>query len=261
MAYIALHSITEAKAIKLLPFYLMGIALQFFTHLDSLSKTSLTSIRDAFFSRFRPTVPISQALMRVKQGADESVDKYLYRVRKLAADCSMEEDSITYFAREGLLQKLRVIVVPQNPKSLEDLRKMAALAEEATGKDTDTPPTDLKTALAEGIKIALASVDAAVETKVRNHLDDQLADVNGVFAGQTQQRRPQPVSRDRDNFRQTNRSREPGPCFRCGGKSCFDKSKCPANDQFCSYCGVKNHLVKVCHKRFIENSLQFNQNR
>lgn len=67
MAYIALHSINEAKAIKLLLFYLMGIALQFFTHFDSLSKTSLTSIRDAFFSRFRPTVPISQAVMRVKQ--------------------------------------------------------------------------------------------------------------------------------------------------------------------------------------------------
>jgi hypothetical protein len=33
----------------------------------------------------------------------------------------MEEDSITYFARKGLLQKLRVIVVPQNPMFLEDL--------------------------------------------------------------------------------------------------------------------------------------------
>lgn len=66
MAYIAVHSINEAEAIKLLLFYLMGIALQFFTHFDSLSKTSLTSIRDAFFSRFRPTVPISQAVKRVK---------------------------------------------------------------------------------------------------------------------------------------------------------------------------------------------------
>lgn len=135
MAYIALHFINEATATNLLPFFLMGIVLQFFTH--GLSKTPLTSIRDAFFSRFRPTVPISQ----------------------------------------------------------------------------------------------------------------------------TQQRRPQPVSRERDNFRRTNRSRGPGPCFRGGGKSCFDRSKCPANDQFCSYRGVKNHLIKVCHKRFIENSLQFNQNR
>lgn len=49
----------------------------------------------------------------------------------------MEEDSITYFARKGL-QKLRVIVVPQNPNSLEDLRKVAALAEETTGIYTDT---------------------------------------------------------------------------------------------------------------------------
>jgi hypothetical protein len=46
---------------------------------------------------------------------------------------------------------------------------MAALAEEVTGKDTDIPTRDPKTALAEGIKVVLASVDAAVETKVRNH--------------------------------------------------------------------------------------------
>lgn len=93
MAYIALHFINEATATNLLPFFLMGIVLQFFTH--GLSKTPLTSIRDAFFSRFRPTVPISQ----------------------------------------------------------------------------------------------------------------------------TQQRRPQPVSRERDNFRRTNRSRGPGPCFRGGGQT------------------------------------------
>lgn len=60
---------------------------------------------------------------------------------------------------------------------------MVVFVEEVIGKDIDISFIDLKTVFAEGIKIVFVSVDVVVEIKVRNYLDDQFVDVNGVFVG------------------------------------------------------------------------------
>ena len=107
ITYITLHNIKEATAIKMLPFYLLGIAHQWFLHLDAAFKTSLTKVEEAFYQRFKPTAPISKAVLKVQQLAGEKVDNYVYRVRQLAADSVMEEKVVTFFAMEGLLPQLR----------------------------------------------------------------------------------------------------------------------------------------------------------
>ena len=145
VAYITLHHISEMTAIKMLPFYLIGIAKQWFIHLAEDSKGSLSKVRDAFYQRFRPTAPINKEVLKVQQCPGEKVDQYLFRVRTLAADSTLDDKLVTFFAVEGLLPSLRTIVVPQNPQTLEELRQQAALAESAVGTSSLPPFSHIQT--------------------------------------------------------------------------------------------------------------------
>ncbi|KAK3101592.1 hypothetical protein FSP39_004699 [Pinctada imbricata] len=205
LAFISLHNTPEPKAITMLPFYLLGVALQFFNHLEPPCKSSLTRIRDALFERFKPSIPISQRLMKIQQETGETVDNYMFRVRKLSVECTMEEEVVTYFAREGLIDQLRLIVVPQNPKTLEDLRKMATLAEQATTKSPATQSTDIASAVSEGIRMGIA----AIQSSMMPPAEEKMAPVNALFE-------PRQSPKPRTNYGRQQRASNPGPCFRCG---------------------------------------------
>ena len=43
------------------------------------------------------------------------MDQYLFRARTLAADSTLDEKLVTFFAVVGLLPALRTIMVPKNP--------------------------------------------------------------------------------------------------------------------------------------------------
>ncbi|KAK3101376.1 hypothetical protein FSP39_003102 [Pinctada imbricata] len=206
LAFISLHNTPEPRAITMLPFYLLGVALQFFNHLEPPCKSSLTRIRDALFERFKPSIPISQRLMKIQQETGETVDNYMFRVRKLSVECTMEEEVVTYFAREGLIDQLRLIVAPQNPKTLEDLRKMATLAEQATTKNPATQSIDIESAVSESIRMGIA----AIQSSMMAPAEEKMAPVNALFE-------PRESPKPRTNYGRQQRASNPGPCSRCGG--------------------------------------------
>ncbi|KAK3097358.1 hypothetical protein FSP39_008986 [Pinctada imbricata] len=213
MSFVTLHQMPEASAITALPFYLTGIAQQWFLHLAPQFKVSLNKVGEAFFKRFKPKEPINKEVLRVNQAPGETVDQYLFRVRRLAADSTMDENLVTFFALEGLLEKLRTIVVPQQPQSLEELREQANIAETAVRhKPMDAPSMNIAAAVQEGIKAAAGTIKETVEATV----DDRLGHFGRRTNGPDRTRhRPQRAQANSDS---TN------VCYRCGGL--FAKSWC-----------------------------------
>lgn len=52
-------------------------------------------------------------------------------MRKLTTDSTMDESAVTDLAKDELHQRLRELVVPQRPTTLDQLRKQAILAKDA----------------------------------------------------------------------------------------------------------------------------------
>ncbi|KAK3107696.1 hypothetical protein FSP39_020180 [Pinctada imbricata] len=77
MIFVSLHQLTDVNAIRALPLYLNGIALQWFLHLGQECKTSLAVVQDAILNRFKPKAPVNKEILRVQQAPGELVDKYL----------------------------------------------------------------------------------------------------------------------------------------------------------------------------------------
>ncbi|KAK3105624.1 hypothetical protein FSP39_002098 [Pinctada imbricata] len=228
MSFVTLHQMPEASAITALPFYLTGIAQQWFLHLAPQFKVSLNKVGEAFFKRFKPKEPINKEVLRVNQAPGETVDQYLFRVRRLAADSTMDENLVTFFALEGLLAKLRTIVVPQQPQSLEELREQANLAETAVRhKPMDAPTMNIAAAVQEGIKAAAGTIKETVEATV----DDRLGHFGRRTNGPDRTRhRPQRAQANSDS---TN------VCYRCGATS---------NQLIAAKCLVKVHKRKAIMK-------------
>lgn len=252
MAFISFTNIPVVRAIQMLHFYFTGISLQWFTFLDPRKKTSLEIFKQAFFDRFKPSSPINKDLLRIQQQPGEGVEEYLYRVRKLATDSTMDESAVTELAKDGLHQRLRELVVPQRPTTLDQLREQAILAEDAV--DLKRPTSNQIPCADSQAKAAVdASLVAAIQAAMMNimpangkqHRQDE--EVNAVYS-------PRP-HHQRSSNNQWPRRR--GPCLRCGGKSCFDKTHCPGFNSKCSYCGNIGHLTQVCHPRLLENANKF----
>ena len=161
VAYITLHNLAEKTAIQMLFFYLLGVAKQWFIHLGPASKSKLNQVKEAFLQRFKPTEPINKEVLKVQQLVGEKVDRYLSRVRTLAADSTLDEKLVTFFAVEGLPPALRTIVVPQNPQTLEELRQQATLAESAVGP-VCSQTVNVAEAVQEGLQAAGKSLEGVM---------------------------------------------------------------------------------------------------
>lgn len=180
MAFISFTNIPVVRAIQMLHFYFTGISLQWFTFLDPVKKTSLEMFKQAFFDRFKPSSPINKDLLRIQQQPGEGVEEYLYRVRKLATDSTMDELAVTELAKDGLHQRLRELVVPQRPSTLDQLREQAILAEDAVDLKRSTsnqiPSADsqtkgtVDTALVAAIQAAMINIMPAT---VSEHRQDE----------------------------------------------------------------------------------------
>ena len=143
MSFIRFINIPAVRAIQMLHFYFSGISLQWFNFLDPVKKPSLDIFRQAFFERFKSSSPFNKDLLRIQQQPGEGVEEYIYGVRKLATDSTLDEAAVTELAKDGIQQRLRELVVPQRPTTLEKLREQAILAEDAV---------DIKRTITNGVR-------------------------------------------------------------------------------------------------------------
>ena len=59
------------------------------------------------FERFKSSLQFHKDLLRIQQQLGEGVEEYIYKVRKLATDSTLDEAAVTELAKDELQQRLR----------------------------------------------------------------------------------------------------------------------------------------------------------
>lgn len=163
---------------------------------------------------------------------------------KVTSNKNYPESLLTGIALKGLTVDIKTIVMPQNHKTLEDLRKAAMLAE--------------KTVLATSATTAAVNVED-ITKRVLEAVTDKLTEVMAFGRDRSDEHRPPPQtwSRQRQEYRsgdsrtarqaQMPRSgQQEKVCRGCGGKTFHNQKECGAYGVTCSYCGKRNHFTETC---------------
>lgn len=214
VAFITLTNIPAVKAIQMLHLYFGGISLQWFTFLDPVKKSSLDIFKQAFFARFKPSSPINEDLLWIQQQPGEGVKEYFYRVQKLASDSTMDDSAVTELAKKGLHKRLRELLVPQQPTTLDQLSEQAIPAEDAVDIKRSTPNSgsDLQTKTDANASLIQTSMMSVLPANATEHRHDE--EVNAVYS-----LRPHHKRSSKNQW-----PRRRGFCLEYGNKFCFHKT-------------------------------------
>ena len=82
--FVALLNLTERQMLDYLPFYLEGVAKEWFFQLSETIKSNLTRVKDAFLERFSPNTPFNLEVWELNQGENETVENFIHRVKRSA---------------------------------------------------------------------------------------------------------------------------------------------------------------------------------
>ncbi|CAG2254636.1 unnamed protein product [Mytilus edulis] len=207
MQWVLYHSMTEAATLAAFPFQLGDNVLQWYLNSDDSVRTSLNNLKQAFLKRFSPDKTLFDTnVLCIKQIPGENVDDYVAMVIKQTAECDIPAKMIVGIAIQGLRGPLAKIVMPQKPKSMEELREMTLLAEK-TIKCTESPDESL-TATIVGMQAEVANLSEKLSVA-------SLAAISTINRGDSG-----------NSHRQTNFQSQPRNtnsnfiCFRCNRRNC-----------------------------------------
>lgn len=239
--YCDVNTVAVDKRTKLIPFYLRDHALAWFHTLPSTVTDDLDRLKEAIASRFNGSdgLDANIALFNLCQIQGETTASYFTRIYQTTAAKGYPEELLVSLALKGLSNNLKAIVMPQNHKTLEDLRKGCSLAEQtlaATNPVTSAP-------------VAAVGVNDIIGEQLRT-ITKKLSDLelkqqsNQTWSRRNYQRQQQ----HRQPRRPPQNSYQNAPCKKCPGES-HVISNCPYQfDKFCAICGKRNHLKSDCWK-------------
>ncbi|XP_063407208.1 uncharacterized protein LOC134690959 isoform X2 [Mytilus trossulus] len=232
LAYITLQRMAEWEAILVLPFYLCGIAEQWFEMIDSTTKASLANIKLSFLNRFKQHKQEDIGLTYLRQQENEPVDQYIHRALNYNKTNSVSEQFLVKLAYRGLKPQIQQIVVPQNPVSMSDL-----LSKSITAEMTVNMVQPQQSSVENSILKAVSSIEDKIMDKISSRLDSiaaissnkQQSDYvpynqrnNHVTNFQNSQSFQVPTYNDRQPMMPVQRQRPvmnngpPGSCIGCG---------------------------------------------
>ena len=273
--YVTYLCMSEQTALSNFAFHLEGVAFQWYFHqLADTAKSSLSTLKDAFFKRFSADKSIFDVnILQVKQSVSETVDDYVARIYTQTSDYNIPEEMLVGIAIQGLHAPLARIVMPQKPTNMEQFREFALLAQK-TEKATCLPQ--------ESITAAISGLEERLMSNLTSRFEASISAVTANNANQKftpQSQRPQFSNYRAPNFGHVrnhrfqnnpygNQQRYPSPsrfpqyrprfqgppstpqfsCPGCGGQ-CTVRTQCSAFGQQCRKCGKMNHFKRVCRSQ------------
>ncbi|CAC5405265.1 unnamed protein product [Mytilus coruscus] len=116
LAFITPQRMAEWETIFVLPFYLCGIAEQWFEMIDTTTKSAFTNIELSFLNRFKQHKEEFIGLTYLRQPENEPVDQYLHRALNYDKTNSVSEQSLvpTYNDRQSMMPVQRQRPVMNN---------------------------------------------------------------------------------------------------------------------------------------------------
>jgi hypothetical protein len=239
------HGHNADKRCKMLPFYLRDHAVAWFSSLQADTKGNYESLTAALKDRFNGSdgLDTNMALLSLQQQHGESCAHYFTRILKVTNGQSYSEDLLCSVAIKGLSGQVKAIVMPQNVKTLEELRKAATLAERT-------------------IAATSGSINAA--SNFPNIVGQQLEKISqrleAIELRGQESEMPKPTwSRTRGLRDRQRQNDDKIACKRCEGKFSHSLQDCPAFGKICLFCNGRNHFSETCYKRKNEDKLKNQQ--
>ena len=271
-SYAAIHNFNEEKVKISLPFFLQSHARAWYDHLPVATKNDYTLLTDGLKERFNGADDVMSDIdmLTLTQKHEESVAEYLTRILKGTNGKGYPQQLLTSMALNGLKDNLKVIVMPQNPNNLEQLRKAATIAEKTvkvTSKDVSV--ADITKQVIEAMAtINMAKTDASSSQPYHRQGQNQMDQHGGYYQQPPvdqfndyyhqspihHPQRPQPHQYSKEPMRQyprhqprpvDRRDHNNRPCGRCGGE-CTSFAICKARGLICPRCKKMNHFAEFC---------------
>lgn len=175
---------------------------------------------------------IEYSLTDIKQGSTETTDDYINRIIRETRNSGVPENILVGMLAGGLRPDLAGIVLPQTPRTMQQLRSVAAVAEKTLTVTNSKP-------------LAQLSAHVAELSKMEDRMMDALSNKLGSAIQTLTSRRP---TRQPTNSLFNSPQQRRLPCNYCGGY-CLSKLSCPARFAICGFCKIKGHFENVCRKQ------------
>ena len=259
MAFITLQRMPEAEAILTLPFYLTGMADNWFGTLANDCKQSLHIIQTSFLQRFKPVTKHDIRLKSLEQQQHETIDEYISRAETMNSNNSVSEEFLVQITATGLKPDIARTVFQHRPSTMTDLREQAKLADMAI-QLTAAPQTN-------SISFNdLQQMERRLSEAMAVKMEATVMAATSAYQQTPQWQRPQAQQNQRFNHRhssdqgfqnkhhnQQHTHSQTNNCKGCG-MFCKTRSICPARNMSCHYCTKPGHFSNVCEKRKRDNA-------
>jgi hypothetical protein len=277
--WFAYRKLVDAEKLGAFPLLLKSSAKYWFSGLTDAQKASFDAVKAAFNTRFTGNTATAfkdmSDVIGATQRPDESVELFINRVQQLSRKANASEDQLKFSIINGLKPHIRQVVLTQQPDSIDDIRRVAIIAETAVPPPTDTSTLQLLQRLEQ--KFDGLHTRSVPQASARN---DRSFNSKGQFntsgrsfnRGQFNERRqnfarrtpnstypPRMQTYNRSSNVTTshleNQSTAPqttsgeflNTCTRCNRY--HDYNQCAARGKTCNYCQLKNHYSICCRSR------------
>ena len=153
--YCEVSNLPRDKRARLIPFYLRDHALAWLQMQSEEVTSDLDQLTAALKVRFNGSdgLDADMALFNLQQMPGETSASYFTRIYQVIANRQYPNSLLISLALKGLNNSVKMIVMPQNHKTLEDLRKACSLAEQTLAATT-VPATTVPVAAAQSDNIS-----------------------------------------------------------------------------------------------------------
>ena len=245
------YGLNDNKRRLWMPFYFEDHAKVWYDALPDATKSDWKKLCDEFTARFNGTdgVASEASILNTKQLEHESCASYFTKFIRATANRNYPESILTGVVLNGLLPKIKTIVMPQDLKTVEAIRKAACLAER-TVSETVLPPQTVAS-VSNSDKMEMLALQEQVNA-LQSQMEEQRKDfMKPYYHGRpygttyqqpsTPQRQGPPYQhqqrqqqQQQQQQRQRQESQQPRwECGRCGGRKFHLPEYCPANDKLC----------------------------
>jgi hypothetical protein len=271
--YCTLLKYSEYETATSFPFFVADYVQDWYYALDDSIDTNLQLLKAAFFERFQRR-NIEYDLHNIRQLESETVDDYLVRIQTQTRDSGVPESLLVGMMFGGLRPDLAAIVMPQLPKTLQQLRSAATIAEKTVAITSTKQIVQLTAQV-----VNMASMEDRIMNMLTDKLNANVAAMSDLHANQqrsqqqqywsqpphpqrqygsqTQQRRQNWASQPQhpSRFQRRDQYRQQTTAPNCVGRDmfCLNRQTCPALNAICRYCKLIGHYEQVCRKAKRDN--------
>lgn len=257
-----LQNLSNEQACNALSFYLEGSSKLWYEGVTDEIQNDYDALQNALIERFKNAYEDDDILL-AQLPAEKAVE-YLDRLQIKARHQDIPSHLLIRIAKQGLKPSLRSIIIQRDPKTLEELKTAAIIAEKCLQeKSQEDSPRSQVNAISNNDFQMLNDTIKALSKKVENlgFENEQLREKNNYrennaganwsrnwgSSGQKQTDRKSfgnPQFNNRQNF--TRNSRQ-ASCTQCGDSRCSGKQEsCFASNKKCAKCLKIGHFARMC---------------